>query len=221
MRKILTFLFAALMSASMFAETPAWLLEGDEWDDATKTLTVNSDLPYQAYSNNTEIEHVIINNGVTSIGVDAFYYCSGLTSIIIPNSVISIGEAAFDGCSALTSVTIGNSVTSIGEYAFAGCTGLTSITCLAVTPPTCAGNYVFYEIDKSIPLYVPEGSINLYQAANGWKDFSNIQAIDETQTSIDQITNNQSRITNKIIKDNQIYILTGDKTYTLTGQQLK
>ena len=71
---------------------------------------------------------VTIGNGVTSIGVEAFRGCSGLTSITIPDNVTSIGEYAFCGCSGLISVTIGNGVTSIGVEAFRGCSGLTSIT---------------------------------------------------------------------------------------------
>ena len=99
-----------------------------------------------------------------------------MTSVIIPNSVTSIGELAFYCCTGLTSVNIGNSVTSIGREAFFFCYSLTSITCEATTPPTC-GSFVFDEVPKSIPLYVPFGSLNAYLNAKGWKDFTNIQPI--------------------------------------------
>ncbi len=82
----------------------------------------------EAFSGCTGLTSVAIPNSVTSIGKFAFYGCTGLTSVAIPNSVTSIGECAFSGCTGLTSITIPNSVTSIGDHTFYGCTGLTSIT---------------------------------------------------------------------------------------------
>ena len=50
---------------------------------------------------------VTIGNSVTSIGEEAFAYCSGLTSVTIPDRVTRIGHQAFI-CSGLTSVHISN-----------------------------------------------------------------------------------------------------------------
>ena len=69
-----------------------------------------------------------IPSSVTSIGSDAFWYCTSLTSVTIPNSVTNIGDSAFISCSGLTTVTIPNSVISIGSDAFGGCWSLTSVT---------------------------------------------------------------------------------------------
>ena len=85
-----------------------------------------------AYVGNIIIPESITYSGttysVTSIGDNAFWGCSGLTSVTIPNSVSYIGKYAFASCSGLTSVTIPNSVSYIGEAAFGGCSGLTSVT---------------------------------------------------------------------------------------------
>ena len=140
-----------------------------------------------AFSECSSLTSVTIPNSVTSIGERAFQACSGLTSIEIPNSVTSIGDAAFYECSSLTSIEIPNSVTSIGEVAFYRCSSLTSITCDAVTPPTL-DYQVFYRVEKSIPLYVPVQSIDLYKAADQWKEFTNILPISGTETEKFTIT---------------------------------
>ena len=120
------------------------------------SITVNSgNTVYHSAGNcliNTEsktvilgcINSVIPNDGsVTSIGDQAFYNCTRLTSITIPDSITNIGYYAFYNCTALTSITIGDSVTSIGDWAFYGCTGLTSIT--IPDSVTSIGSMAFYD----------------------------------------------------------------------------
>ena len=46
----------------------------------------------------SEVTYEGITYSVTSIGSEAFSYCSGLTSVVIPNSVTSIGGGAFRDC---------------------------------------------------------------------------------------------------------------------------
>ena len=92
------------------------------FDDTVTTIGEN------AFYGCTLLTSVTIPDSVTEIGYQAFCYCESLTSATIPSSVTSIGDGAFEYCTSLTSVTIGNSVTSVGSSAFQGCISLTSIT---------------------------------------------------------------------------------------------
>ena len=100
-----------------------------------------------------------------------------MTDLIIPEGVTSIVWGAFQNCYNLKSISIPESVTNIGGIAFFECIGLTAITCEATTPPTIGNSNTFGQVDKSIPVYVPAGSVEAYKVAEGWSEFTNIQAI--------------------------------------------
>ena len=93
--------------------TTRFTLQGGTVETANITGTLDNQwMDDNGYFNGAEatwlktISQADIGNTVTSIGDNAFYNCSGLTSVTIPDSVTSIGPSAFAYCSGLTSVTI-------------------------------------------------------------------------------------------------------------------
>jgi hypothetical protein len=93
--------------------------------DASNEATITG---YSGPSGAVVIPDRVDGNSVTSIGSNAFYNLTGLTSVSIPDSVTSVGGLAFSGCTGLTSVSIGSGVTTIGLAAFRNCTGLTGFS---------------------------------------------------------------------------------------------
>ena len=53
------------------------------------------------------VQTVIIDDGVTTIGEYAFYYCDSLTSVTIPVSVTTIGSYEFRWCPVLADIYYG------------------------------------------------------------------------------------------------------------------
>ena len=81
-----------------------------------------------AFDGCSSLKSINLPEGVTSIGSYAFYQCTSLKSISLPDGVMSIGECAFYGCTLLASISLPEGVTSIGSLAFYGCSSLTSIS---------------------------------------------------------------------------------------------
>ena len=76
---------------------------------------------------NYSIKKVIINNGVTTVGENAFIRCNGLTEVILPDSLNYIGKSAFSVCFNLVDCSIPDNVVSIDENAFWLCRALDEI----------------------------------------------------------------------------------------------
>ena len=137
-----------------------------------KTNVFGANITSNIYTNGVGI--IVFDSDVTTIGDEAFYKCSSLTSVTIPDSVTTIGDYAFEWCENLTSVTIPDSVTTIGDYAFYYCISLTSVTipdsvttigymafyqCLSLTSVTIPdsvttiGNHAFYNCHSLTSIY--------------------------------------------------------------------
>ena len=124
-----------------------------------------------------DVRHVVIEEGVTTIGAFAFFDWgdlksvsipstvtkigeeafggTGLTSVNIPNGVTCIENFAFGGCDRLTEVKISSSVTSIGDYAFSACASLKSIS--IPDSVTSFGECVFAFCDSLTDVKLPAG----------------------------------------------------------------
>ena len=92
------------------------------WDQNLYVTTA----PWRSYF--TEIDGIVIDNGVTSIGDYAFYGCSALRGVTTPTSVIRIGIRAFENCSTISRLQFGNGLKIIDDYAFSNCDKLLGVT---------------------------------------------------------------------------------------------
>ncbi len=73
---------------------------------------------------------------------------------------------------------------SIGDRAFLGCSAITKLVSLNTTPPTCDIE-ALWDIDKQkCKLYVPKNSLEAYKAADQWKDFKNMEEMEDTGVSL-------------------------------------
>lgn len=79
--------------------------------------------PWYAYNEN--LKTLIIEEGITSIGENAFKGCWGFKGeLVIPDSVTTIEKSAFQSCNGFEKLHLSNKLKSIGQYAFLGCANI-------------------------------------------------------------------------------------------------
>ena len=137
------------------------------YNSATKTLTISKtgegtgvmsdydnreDAPWNVYKD--EAEKIVIEDGVTGIGKNAFTTLTKATSATIAKSVAAIGENAFAGCTALTTVTFEpaekDNTIQIGNGAFAE----------AAKPAYGEGNTKLYDNDTLVNTTAALNTVN-------------------------------------------------------------
>ena len=210
MKKKLLFTLVLLLTAATGAWADGSCGGGLTWTLSSGTLTIsktgegNGAMENYASSNNqpwknsrNDITSVVIGDGVTSIGDNAFDACLRLASVSIPASVTSIGYCAFVSCGReaaslvvtiadgsllssigtqafwnanLASFNIPASVTSIGKWAFRYCSNLSSVIIQAPSLTTY-GEDPFDDNKDGRMIYVPINSVSTYKT--NWAIYKN------------------------------------------------
>ena len=101
------------------------------------------------------ITTVVVEEGVTTLGNNAFYFEAKLTSASLPSTLSSIGERSFQGCESLENITIPDAVSEIKASAFDECIALENV----VLPSglTSLGNFAFSQNDSLEAITLTEG----------------------------------------------------------------
>jgi len=117
---------------------------------------------------------VVVPEGVTSFGADAFRDAASLISINIPSTVTSLEVGSFRNATALTSITIPASVTSIGQQAFSRTFALTSVSIAEGSQLTNIGLGAFYLSTAITSITIPASVTSIgnyaFENASALKD---------------------------------------------------
>lgn len=212
MRKSLYLIYCVMLSVSISASAQSGKTGKLRWNISNDTLTISGigvmpNYEYKQgknrinspwYSYLKKITNIIICDGVSSIGDNAFYVCDdegltfanifgsenaisdnnfpnycGMTSVLIPNSVTSIGREAFRNCRNLTSIIIPNSVKTIGSSAFSDCHSLISVN-IPISITTIE-SYAFDGCRNMISVSIPNSVTNIrYSAFRGCHSLTSV-----------------------------------------------
>lgn len=176
--------------------------------DAVTSLIVKGKVTASDFSlikNMTVLQSVDLSrtNGAGEVPTYTFEYLP-VTSVILPADIAKINNNAFYGCGNLVSLSVHATVPpTLDTYAFN-----------SFTPANCV-------------LRVPEESIELYKAAEGWKDFADIvplgDAVHVLEVRLPQaywdgrLKNNRIDLINTATGRRQKYVITERPIYTFNG----
>lgn len=114
--------------------------------------------------------------GLTTIEASAFYWCE-FKRITVPDTVTSIGASAFSTCECLEHVVVPEGVGTIYSNTFSSTFSLNTLTLKRYTAPstitTLDNTDAFTNTNAQLRIYVPVGSLSVYQNATNWSTFAN------------------------------------------------
>jgi hypothetical protein len=174
--KLILLVAVAFCSATGFAQSP-WTSGSTTVSLVGTTMTVSGTGAMADYTNSNQrgwngdaatVTTLIIEEGVTTVGMRAFYNFTSLTSVSLPSTLSAINEYGFGNTSSLTTITLPAALTSIGNNGFKS-SGVTEIKCLG-TGAITTGTDAFDGVTATV-LYPGSG------AAPAWISSAGLTAI--------------------------------------------
>lgn len=122
--------------------------------------------------NTSALSKIIVAGNVTS---NDFQIANNFSTCAVVDlsrtyGISTVPGSCWYGNDHLTRIMLPSCITRIGYSAFNGATALAELTCLATTPPTL-DSYVFDGVNKGLIVFVPKASVEIYEQAEGWKDY--------------------------------------------------
>lgn len=188
-----------------------------KYTDGVKYHLVSVDTLYaKMFRINPQIVYLSIGN--SNIPQEAFYDNSALKKVVLSNDVTTIETNAFAECDELENIEFGKNIQRIDTWAFLNCKALKTISIEATTPPTL-GTHVFdiyfreqykYEchVDK---IFVPETAYEAYKTA--WSAYADkiVYKVDNSHltSKVDKLNSDSTDLTEN--SDVKVYAQTTDK----------
>ena len=120
---IIMIISSVFVAINVFADDVSW-----RYDSDSKTLYISGSGAMEDYENVyttpwythlSEVESVVIEEGVTSVGANSFSGAGKLTAVSIANTVKSVNSYAFASCALLKDISFSENVVTIADYSFA------------------------------------------------------------------------------------------------------
>ena len=153
----------SIVASGSCGDNLTWTLDDQGTLTISGTGTMASRGDWMAYQ--WQISTVIIEDGVTSICNNAFYYMQKISSVTIPDSVTEIRNGAFNGCYSLTSITLPDNITSIDSRAFDEETGFYANAANWEDGILYCGKYLLSVQDSVTALSIKSGTLLVADSA--------------------------------------------------------
>lgn len=112
-------------------------------------------IPDGAFMDMTKLQSVVIPEGITLIGSDAFSRCSALAEVQFPSTLLEIGDRAFFSANRIVEPLLPQGLTSIGKSAFYGCWSLARVQ--LPSSLTSIGESAFSNCDRLTDVVIEDG----------------------------------------------------------------